>query len=173
MGQQLFKIDFQNLDSKGAELSSLEIATDFNHEHVHFFSSIEADGKTTNNLETLFIHKLREHLFSLTRSDELQQIDETINRILLDEIFPPIKDEYEKTIEQFKLNLENKHKVNQSLTNKFKHDDDDNETVVDESIEDDNEHVASFAIQSLTSILLLLIKSAQKTIQRLSNKLLH
>ncbi|CAF4189511.1 unnamed protein product, partial [Adineta steineri] len=157
MGQQLFKVNFQNIDSKDAQLNSLETAMDYGHEHIHFFSPIETDETTTIQHETLFIDKHRERLFQLTHSNGLQQIDAEINRILTDDVFPPIKEYYVKIIETIKLNLENQHQLNISLTNKFKQDDDENE-----SIEDETEQVSSFAIQSLTSILLLLIKSAEK-----------
>ena len=165
MGQQLFKVDFQRIASNESPLSSTDISSDNEQENIHFFFPAETDETTASDTESLFIDKIRQSLFRLTHANELEQIDAEINHILVDEILPPVNEYYEKAIKKLQFDLENQHQFYASLTNKFQEDEDDNQPVIDESVEDEpgNEQVSSFAIQSFASIVLLLIKSAEKT----------
>jgi len=163
MGQQLFKVDFQIINSNNTQLNSTDISFNNEQENINFFFPLETDETTTNDTESLFIDTIRNQIFRLTSSNELEKLYTDINRIIIDEVFPSVKKSYEKTIEQIKLCLERQHQLYTSLTNKFKQDDE-NQPFIDESIEDDNEQVSSFfPIQSLTSILLILIQSAATT----------
>jgi hypothetical protein len=166
MGQQLFKVDFQIVNSNNTQLNSTDISFNNEQENINFFFPLEADETTTSDTESLFIDTIRDQIFRLTSSNELEKLDTDINRIIIDEVFPPLKEYNNKVIEQTKICLETQYQLHTSLTNKLKQDDNENESVEDEMEQQsstDNEQVSSFAIQSLTSILLILIESAETT----------
>ncbi|UJR16985.1 hypothetical protein I4U23_003883 [Adineta vaga] len=137
MGQQLFKVEFQSINSNDTPLNSTEILYDDEHQSIPFFFPLENVETTTDDTEQVFIDKIRKHLFGLTHSNELEQINLEINRILTNEIFPSINDYYKKVIEQIKLNLENQHQFRTSLLNKFKEDEDKNQPFIEDFIEDE------------------------------------
>jgi hypothetical protein len=144
--------------------------------------------RSISSSETVFINQIRNHLIRLTKSAELEEIHSQINKILIDNVLPCLTSCYEGAIEEIKIILENQHQLQKSLTNKFKEDEYENRSIFAQSFvhvtsrtasfthgETDHplkitkqkarfqdQQVSYFAVQSLTSILLLLIKSAEK-----------
>ena len=186
MGQQLFKVDSETVDWSDVSFKLTDISSESEQEDINFFLPAETDetvtrsnefdiDRSSSNSETIFIEKLRNRLFRLTHPYKLEQIHVNINHILMDEVFPSVNECYKSAVELIRNSLENQHQLQTSLTNKFHQDDNENQSIfsqssVDESVEDEtdqqantaDEQVFSIAIQSLTSILLLLIKSAEK-----------
>ena len=182
---------FHEVQTKDAPLYSL-ITSDNVTDDIGFFFSNRSDEKTRNSIETnndylASSSQIRTNLFQLTNSIEMEEINAEINRILKDDTLKFIEKYYERTLQEVAGTLKAGHQLQETLANKFKEeekeDDDDEDNDDDEknslsqlsedlnSDESDDDHernrsktkeLSYFAIKSLMSVVLILIKSVEK-----------
>ena len=145
-----------------------------------------------SSCETVSIRQIQNYLGVLTRSSELERIDTQIAEILMGNVLTYVTSCYKKAIEQIIKNFQTEQRLQISLTNKFKKDNyaalsifaqksvdlssenidslpgktnsdgDQQLTIEQRKTRFQAQQVSYFAVQSLSSILLILIKSAEK-----------
>jgi len=147
-------------------------------------SSIGFDQISITHIE--LIKQIQKHLSLSTYVADVTKINSEIDKILLTNVFPPISARYRRTIEEIitimkkqqqltlnislKQKLEENENIDQSISeesfdDRFSEDIDTEESNVAEQKLEQAKHVQQvnhFAIQSLTSLLMILIKSVEK-----------
>ena len=105
-----------------------------------------------DNSESLVIKRIQNQLALLTKSITSEEIETKINDLLTKDILASCENSYKSTIERIKHRLE----LQTTLTK-------DLQSEKSPSVRNnDDQHLSYFAIRSVSSILLVLIKSAQK-----------
>ena len=185
MGQQLFKVHL-DIDDKTVINSDVDLSSAGKDDTSFFFPSKSSDLTELNNdhqistFQTEYIKQIRNYLSTLTKPIQWETINTEINEILMSNIFISITEQKKKLAEENDNRLVYKQQLETSLKKKLKDDNYANVSIFarpfsdasSESNNDDDkkqqkakyqsEQLSYFATQSLISILLILIKSAEK-----------
>lgn len=178
MGQQLFKVDFEKNDVTETNDTMRSRSAD---EQIGFIFPWKIDRllktsvDTTNddrllNAENTLIKQIRSAIFLLTNSKGATEIDIQIDQILIDDVCSFVENIYEKAMKETTEAWEEQQKLRTSLSKKLKEEVDENRSIfpanenlsTSENVHN-NQKLSYFALQSLASVLLILIKSAEKT----------
>lgn len=185
MGQQLFKVNFEKITDKIDSSNCIDVIQccneksnisylfpwKINHILKH---SIEIDNnQEISNEQKYLIKQIRNNIFQLTNFKDLKEIDEEINEILIN-IFSFIKQNYEEAMKEIKDNLEKQEQLQNTFIEKLKQEEDENKSIFSISNKSDGKQdkLSYFAIHSLISILLILIKSAEKKDSTIINEII-
>ena len=173
MGQQLFKSHleiFNSIKIDDTKLKSNLISSEDDGDDINFFVCPKSmtendDHHPILSSKKVFTKKNQDQLFLLTKSITLEEIDTQINEILMKNVFIFIENCYKQTMQQIKDISENQKRLQISLTNKIQEEKLNNKSIFynkDKKKENKSQQLSYFAIQSLISILLILIKSVEK-----------
>jgi len=183
MGQQLFKVDL-NIGND-TPITSETILSSAGKDDISFFFPLNTSSDPTEanndhqipNSQIECIKQIRDYLSILTKSIQWENINTEINEILMSSVFPSIIKQNEKVIEEINTRMAYKQQLQTALINKLKEDNYCNVSIFSQSFIDStsengiiaenqqqqkDKQLSYFAIQSLLSILLILIKSAEK-----------
>jgi hypothetical protein len=181
MGQQLFKDHLDINDNNVVNLST--ILSDDVKDDVSYFFPIKISSDSTINpqglnndqqissFQTKYIKQIQNYVFLLTKSVQWEEMNTEINEKFIENILTFISERCTKILEEQNNQLTYKEQLQISLTKKLKIDSNMNlsiflQSYIDSTSDTDQQQKAKqlsyFAIQSLTSILLILIKSAEK-----------
>jgi hypothetical protein len=170
MGQQLFKA---HLDIK--ENSIINSNTISSDDISFFFPGKNSSDPTINpdqqisSLQTEYIKQIRNHLFQLTKSAQWEEIENEIKEKFIVNIQSFINNQIEKFKEERDNHSTYKQQLQTSFTTKLKADENKNLSIF---AQNESKQLSYFAIQSLTSILLILIKSAERNDPTLVHQIL-
>ncbi|CAF1262290.1 unnamed protein product [Rotaria sordida] len=200
MGQQLFKVHFDIVDNT-VDNSEI-ISSDPIKDDIRFFFPLKFSSDSINNQTELnndqqisksqieYIKQIQNSLFRLTKSVHWGKINTEINEILMNNIFTSIIEQNKKIMKEIENHLVYKQHLQTSLINKLKEENDANLSIfeqpfIDASSENNDnsdnqeektkyqpEQLSYFAIESLTSILLILIQSVEKNDPIIIHKIL-
>ena len=173
MGQQLFKSHlelFNSIKIDDTKLKSNLISSEDDGDDINFFvcpkSITESDDHhPVISSKKLFTKRNQDQLFLLTKSITLEEIDTQINELLIKNVFIFIENCYKQTMQQIKDISDNQQRLQISLTNKIQEEKLNNKSIFhnqDKKKENKSQQLSYFAIQSLSSVLLILIKSVEK-----------
>ena len=159
MGQQLSKVSLEIQEIPSIEPKTIP-SIDFNDDITYFSSSI--DRTIESQLQKDYIQQIQNHLFLLTKSSSLDQINNEIKEKLIDPIANFLAEHSTKISEEINNHSNYQEQLRTFLENKLKEESNKNSSILSKSFSKNVDRLNYFAIQSLTSILLLLIKSAEK-----------
>ncbi|CAF3446671.1 unnamed protein product [Rotaria sp. Silwood1] len=126
---------------------------------------LESDrSKTIPILDRLHTKQIQTHLFQLTNSVEHKAINLEIYDILFENVFKKdLARRFRNTISEVEAILNLQQKLQTALMKKIQEEKNTNQSIFNkDKAEREAQQLSYFAIQSLTSILLILIKSAEK-----------
>ena len=156
MGQQLFKV---HLDIDNNTLVNSDTNTD--KDDISFFFPSKSSDQQISNSQIEFAKQIRNNLFIQTKPTYWDDINNEINQILMNDVYTSITEQYKKIIEDIQNRLEYKQQLQISLIQKLENDNYTTQSIFSQPL-NQSDQLSYFAIQSLLSILLILIKSAEK-----------
>ncbi|UJR32400.1 hypothetical protein I4U23_019862 [Adineta vaga] len=183
MDESLFQIHL-NID-ENISITSETIASSVGKDDISYFFPVKT---TTDSIESNpevqlthaqieCIKQIRDYLFTLTKSIPWENFDNEINTLLINTIQPSIIEYNNKLVELLEQHSEYKQKLQTTVTMKVQQDNSQNQSILAQNFHEDSNstddlqvqkdkfqsnQLSHFAIQSLISILLILIKSAEK-----------
>lgn len=157
MGQQLFKVDLEKINS--TETNSIQ-SWSFNDRISSIFpwkidQIIKNSTERDLNEQNILITKIRNEIFQLTKTNSLQEFDTQMN-----EIASFIETSHQNSMKTITETWEKQKQLRISFDAKSSQDSQLNSTI---SSSTNNDKLVSLAIESLISILLILIKSVERT----------
>ena len=178
MDQQLFesysKI-FSPTETENTIRNADAILSDRASDDISFFFSLKTstdptvNSKVANNnhsistSETIIIKRIQNQLAQLTKCVALDEIDTQVSNLLIRDVFPNVEITYKNASKKISDRVEKQQQLQTSLADKQQ-----KEKFTEMSIflqsktHNDDQQLSYFAVQSLSSILLILIKSVQK-----------
>ncbi|CAF0748456.1 unnamed protein product [Adineta steineri] len=183
MGQELFEVHL-NTDEP-IVITSETITSTVGNDDISLFFSLKNSSDLTEsnndnqipNSQTEYIKQIRNYLSTLTTPTQWEKLNSDINDILTNNVFPSITEQNNKITSIIDDRVTYKQQLETSLTKKLQDNKYINLSIFAQSFSNatlDNtnqqqdkdkyqsDQLSYFAIQSLISILLLLIKSAEK-----------
>jgi hypothetical protein len=191
MDQQLFKTHLEvsaPIINDDITFKYDMILSEDDPDDISFISSLKTITETESDfhhsilrLERIFLKRIQNQLTILTKPLVLEEIDTQINNLLMEKDFILIENFYKEVIQQITETFENQQRLETSLTKKFQEDMFDNlsfftqpfvNSFPNEQQKRQAQQLSYSAIQSLISILLILIKSAEKNDPTIINQIL-
>lgn len=173
MGQQVFKADVNIKDNTIS--NSNTILSDDLKDDISFFYPLKICDSTielNNDQQIEYIKQIQKHLFLLTNSTPWNELNTEIRERFITKITSFIDEQSNKLSEEINDLSNHRERLQTFLKVKLKNDDNRNlpifaQSSIDPRSENNDDQEKSkqlsyFAIQSLISILLILIKSAEK-----------
>lgn len=161
MGQQLVRIPLE-IQPISIENSKAIPSVDFQDDVTYLTSSI--DRTTEVNIQKEYIQQIEDYLFQLTKSSSEEEINKQIKEKLIDPIGTYLAEQSTKITEEITDYSNYQAELHRVLQSKTSHDvNPSTASIFSKSSLENTDRLNYFAIQSLLSILLLLIKSAEKT----------
>ena len=180
MGQQLFKVHLNQDDN--TTITSDTILSSAGKDDISFFFPLKTSSDLAEfnndhqipNSQTECIKQIRDYLFTLTNPIQWVNMDTEFKQFLENNVFPSVAELNKKVAEEINNRLAYKQQLQTSLMNKQKEDNYNNVSIFAQSFIDStwgnttvtgdqkDKQLSYFAIQSLLSIILILIKSAEK-----------
>jgi hypothetical protein len=118
------------------------------------------------NSEKLLTKQIQNYLLILTKANELTEINTKVNKLLMENGFVPVADRYRKAFQEMKVIFDKQQQLQKSLRKKL--DDDNNQSIFSEPCNEsstkeiDAQQYSYFAIQLLTSLLLVSIRANER-----------
>ncbi|CAF1319385.1 unnamed protein product, partial [Rotaria sordida] len=172
MGQQLSHVNEKLLsmtNNDSTQLTSDAIIADSGKDDIltllNVRNPLESNGSNPIPVSERFHTKqIQTHLFQLTNSVEHKAINLEIYDILFENVFKnDLASHSQKTINEVEAILNQQQKLQTALMKKIQEEKNANQSIFNkDKAERQAQQLSYFAIQSLTSILLILIKSAEK-----------
>lgn len=166
MGQQLFKVQLDPNITNEIPLDQIE------DDITCFFASKSSyPNQQISALQTEYIKQIQNDLFLLTKSSRWEQINNDINEQFIQTILTSILDQNKTLIEEQNTRSIYKQELQTSLTTKMTNDKNLTLSIFAQSSSSDDtrndeekqeELISYFGLQSLISILLILIRSVEK-----------
>ena len=188
MGQQLFKVNLERVNSTGTDettvVSHLTLSNN-EKDDITFFYFNESNDIVRNDHQ-MSGSQIRDHLFQLTTTNELMEIDTELYKILTETVFPLVDKYYKEAIKEIKNTLERQVKLKKNLVSLLKEEESgknwtfgSNDNFISNENNNDqekkqlkNKKLSYIAIESLISILLILMKSIEKHDSAVVNQIL-
>ena len=188
MGQQLFKVNLERVNlTETDETTVVSRLTLSNNEKddITFFYFNESNDIVRNDHQ-MAGSQIRDHLSQFTTTNELTEIDTELYKILTETVFPFVDKYYKEAIKEIKNTLERQVKLKRNLVSLLKEEESgknltfgSNDNFISNENNNDrekkqlnNKKLSYIAIESLISILLTLIKSAEKHDSAVVNQIL-
>ena len=167
MGQQLFKVHL-NIDDTTLADSNTNLST-VDKDDISFFFPLTSSDSTelnndqqTSNSQIEYVKNIQNYISTLTKPIQWEEFNTEIDRILMeigaDKSNGP---SYQKIVNEIKERLEYKQQLQTALIQKLENDNYTTQSIFSQPL-NQSEQLSYFAIQSLISILLILIKSTEK-----------
>ena len=161
MGQQLGRIPLE-IQPISSENSKTIPSVDFQDDMTYFFPLTSSIDRTTEvNIQKEYIQQIEDYLFQLTKSSSQEEINQQIKEKLIDPIGNYLAEQSRKISEEMTDHCNYQQELHRAL--QTKNTNPSTGSIFSKSSSENADRLNYFAIQSLLSVLLLLIKSAEKT----------
>ena len=162
MGQQVFKEYLSIVDGSKIDFDPSTVLSDRGKDDVRIFCSSKISDSQID-----YIRQVREHVSRLTHSHQWKQMDTLITGLLTGTAYPWAAQYYRGIVDKMIGSVMRKQVLRDTLAKKIQDDAQGDSSIFAPAVAAGNEQqraqqLSYFAIQSLTSILLILIRSAEK-----------
>ena len=162
MGQQLFKIQFEENEKKDSTSSEDgdSVKSCIENDSISFLFPWKIDYllKKTND-SNLLIEQIQKNLLYLTHLKDSDEINKQINEILLETVLKFLENNSAEAMKQITDNWNTQQQLQKTFNEKLKEEEN---NLIFFSNDDNHQKLVYLSLQSLISILLILIKSAEK-----------
>jgi len=127
---------------------------------------------------TKTVEQIQNYLLTLTKANELTETNTKVNKLLMENGFVPVADRYRKAFQEMKVIFDKQQQLQKLLRKKLDDDNDNNQFIFSEPCiesstkESDTEQFSYFAIQLLTSLLLVSIKANERIDPSISSQII-
>lgn len=183
MGQQLSNVNstiIDWMDQNGATHNFDSLLSSDNHENINLFLSGKtlADETVNGNhiliSEELLTKNIQNDLSILTKGNDLIEINTKVDKLLLENGFTLVANLYRQACQDMKTIFDKQCKLRTAAEKKLSDDNNPCESIFSESssMEDNTQQFSYFAIQMLTSLLLVSVRIHEKIDASISSQII-
>ena len=192
MGQQLSNVNLSIIDweKNGVINSSDSLLSKDSKENINLFLSVKTLADTTVNRtqlhngsqilssEELLTKQIQNDLLTLTKANDLIEINTKVDKLLLENGFTLVADSYRQAFQDMKVIFDKQCTLQKAMRKKLSDDNNTSQSIFSEtcsessSMENNMQQFSYFAIQLLTSLLLVSIRINEKIDPSISSQII-